>query len=96
MEGDDKRAQRALERGIAAIAREKYPEQISSIETKAKNRVKNNLGVEPETATKALAILKLAADASQGEVNEDIGGLGVNLKYTPDEQAIMLRKSWDF
>lgn len=96
MKGDDQKAQKAIERGIAALARQKYPEQIDAIETKVENKVKNTTGMEPETAARTLAAIKLMADLSQGRINEDIDGLGVELKYTPEEKQIMLRKSWDF
>ena len=96
MKGDDVKAQRAIERGIAAIARQKYPEQLATLETKAENRVKNTTGMEPETAARTLAAIKLAADLSQGELHEEVDGFGVDLKYTPEEKKLMLRKSWDF
>jgi len=94
-EENKRRALDAIRRGIAAQVEEKYPEQLDRLETKAENKVKS-LGIEPETALKSAALLKMAADLSQGRFEQNIDGYGVEAEYTPEEKRIMLKKDWNF
>lgn len=86
----------AIRRGIAAQVEEDYKPQLDRLETKAENKIKNTTGLDPETAAKAAALLKMAADASQGRFEQEIGGLKIDAEITPEEKKIMLKKSWSF
>jgi len=92
---DRRKALEAIRRGVAAQVEQEYQPQIDRLETKSKNKVKN-LGVDPETAMKSAALLKMAADLSQGRFEQNIDGYGVDAEYTPEEKKIMLKKSWNF
>lgn len=96
---DDNQKRQALDairRGLAAQVERDYPEQLKTLETKAKNRVESTTGVEAEDAVKAAALLKMAADLSQGRFEQNIDGYGVEAEYTPEEKRIMLKKDWSF
>jgi len=93
---DEKRkALDALRRGLAAKVERDYKPQLDRLETKAKNKVEN-LGVNPNVAAKSAALLKMAADLSQGRFDQTVDGYGVEAEYTPEEKRIMLKKSWNF
>jgi hypothetical protein len=90
-----RRALDALRRGLAAKVKQDYKPQLDELENKAENKIKD-LGVEPETALKSAALLKMAADLSQGRVDQNIDGYGIEAEVTPEEKRIMLKKDWNF
>jgi len=90
---DERNAIEALRRIAGIKAKESGLDK--KVESEAKLQL-NQLGIDPTTAARSAALMKIMHDASQGRVSYGSDGFNVEGQVTPEEQRIRLgwRKSF--
>ena len=65
------------------------------LEKKGKLKL-NQLGIDPESAAKSAALMKIMHDASQGRLAHDFGDFEIEGRLTPEEKRLRLGWKKDF
>ena len=68
---------------------------VDRVEKQAKLKM-NQLGIDPESAAKSAALMKIIHDASQGRVSHDFGDFEIEGKAAPEERRLRFGWKKDF